>query len=92
MSKVGFIGTGIMGAPMADHLLDGGHDIVAFDVGAVPQALVDKGAVVAASSKEVAEKSDIIIIMVPDTPMWRLSCSAEMAWPRVSLRARPSST
>ncbi|WP_319529952.1 2-hydroxy-3-oxopropionate reductase [uncultured Cohaesibacter sp.] len=68
MSKVGFIGTGIMGAPMAGHLLDAGHEVVAFDVGTVPAYLTEKGAVVASSSKEVAEKSDIIIVMVPDTP------------------------
>ena len=37
MSKVGFIGTGIMGAPMAEHVLDGGHEVVAFDVGKVPR-------------------------------------------------------
>nr|WP_321458282.1 2-hydroxy-3-oxopropionate reductase [uncultured Cohaesibacter sp.] len=68
MSKVGFIGTGIMGAPMAEHLLEGGHEVLAFDVVGVPESLKQKGATVAASSKEVAEKSDIIIVMVPDTP------------------------
>ena len=68
MSKVGFIGTGIMGAPMAEHVLDGGHEVVAFDVGKVPDSLTAKGAAVAPSSKAVAEASDIIIIMVPDTP------------------------
>ena len=54
MSKVGFIGTGIMGAPMAEHVLNGGHEVVAFDVGKVPDSLAAKGAAVAPSSKAVA--------------------------------------
>lgn len=68
MSRIGFIGTGIMGAPMAAHLIDGGHEVLAYDIGTVAQSLVDKGAKVAGSSKEVAEASEIVIIMVPDTP------------------------
>jgi 2-hydroxy-3-oxopropionate reductase len=68
MSKIGFIGTGIMGAPMAEHLIDGGHKVVAYDVTGVARSLTGKGARTAGSSKEVAEASDIIIIMVPDTP------------------------
>ena len=68
MSKIGFIGTGIMGAPMAGHLIDGGHEITAFDVTGVARSLTDKGAKIAGSSKEVAEVSEIVIIMVPDTP------------------------
>ena len=68
MSKIGFIGTGIMGAPMAVHLIDGGHEVVAYDVTGVARSVTEKGAKVASSSKEVAEQSDIIIIMVPDTP------------------------
>jgi len=68
MSKIGFIGTGIMGAPMAGHLINGGHEVVAYDVGKVAASLTDKGAKVAGSSKEVAEQSEIVIIMVPDTP------------------------
>jgi len=68
MSKVGFIGLGIMGHPMAGHLQDGGHDLFLYDIGKLPHELIDKGAIACASSKEVAEKADIIIIMVPDTP------------------------
>ncbi|WP_119306890.1 2-hydroxy-3-oxopropionate reductase [Cohaesibacter haloalkalitolerans] len=68
MSKVGFIGTGIMGVPMAEHLIDGGHELTVFDAFKVPESLIAKGATLGASSKDVAEKSDIIIIMVPDTP------------------------
>src|SRR5271167_1868459 len=68
MSKVGFIGLGIMGRPMAGHLLAGGHELFVFDVRPPPQELLDKGAKGCASSKEVAQKADIIITMVPDTP------------------------
>jgi 2-hydroxy-3-oxopropionate reductase len=68
MSAVGFIGLGIMGAPMAGHIIDGGHKLFAHTRTRVPQALVDKGAVVCTSGKEVAEQSDFIITMVPDTP------------------------
>jgi 2-hydroxy-3-oxopropionate reductase len=68
MSKVGFIGVGIMGRPMAGHLLKGGHTLSVYDVGPIPAELTNAGAVACRSSKEVAEKSDVIITMVPDTP------------------------
>jgi 2-hydroxy-3-oxopropionate reductase len=69
MAKLGFIGVGIMGKPMAGHLLAAGHTVNVYDV--VPESvkeLATEGAVVCSSCKEVAQKSDIIIIMVPDTP------------------------
>ena len=69
MSQLGFIGLGIMGKPMAGHLLAGGHAVSVYDVNASSvHELVGKGATACASSKEVAAKSDIIIVMVPDTP------------------------
>ena len=68
MSKVGFIGLGIMGAPMAGHLIDGGHELFLFSYGGVPGGLTSKGGVECGSGREVAEKADIIICMVPDTP------------------------
>jgi len=68
MSKVGFVGLGIMGTPMAGHLLAGGHELHAFDIRPVPAALVEQGARVCGCGREVAEKSDIVITMVPDTP------------------------
>ncbi len=68
MSKVGFIGLGIMGRPMAGHLQAGGHELFLRDVHPVPQELIDKGGTACDSAREVAEKADIIIIMVPDTP------------------------
>src|SRR5580765_937619 len=68
MSKVGFIGVGIMGKPMAGHLIKGGHTLHVYDVAPIPAELTGAGAIACKSSKEVAEKSDVIITMVPDTP------------------------
>jgi 2-hydroxy-3-oxopropionate reductase len=68
MSKVGFIGVGIMGKHMAGHLLKGGHTLSVYDISPIPAELTSGGAVACKSSKEVAEKSDVIITMVPDTP------------------------
>ena len=68
MSKVGFIGLGIMGAPMAGHLIAGGHALFLYSRRPPKAELIDKGAVACASAKEVAERSDIVIIVVPDTP------------------------
>lgn len=69
MTKLGFIGLGIMGKPMSGHLLDAGHDVNVYDV--VPEAvqeMASKGALPCSSGKDLAKKSDIIFIMVPDTP------------------------
>ncbi len=68
MANIGFIGLGIMGTPMAKHLIDGGHTLYAQTRGKVPQALVEAGATVCASGREVAERAEFIILMVPDTP------------------------
>ncbi|MGV8838777.1 MAG: 2-hydroxy-3-oxopropionate reductase [Bauldia sp.] len=66
--KVGFVGLGIMGKPMAGHLLAGGHQLFAYDIRPVPPELVSAGAVACTSGKDVAAQADVIIIMVPDTP------------------------
>ena len=66
--KIGFIGVGIMGAPMAGHLIDGGHEVFAHDIAPVPQALLDQGAKQVASAKAAAEAGEVIVVMVPDTP------------------------
>ncbi|MES2999920.1 MAG: 2-hydroxy-3-oxopropionate reductase [Pseudomonadota bacterium] len=66
--KLGFIGLGIMGAPMAGHLLNAGHVLFVHTHGAAPAALVDAGVTVCTSSQGVAERADIIFTMVPDTP------------------------
>jgi 2-hydroxy-3-oxopropionate reductase len=68
MANVGFIGLGIMGAPMAGHLAAGGHALFVHARKPIPAALAEKGAAACASSREVAERSDIVVIMVPDTP------------------------
>jgi 2-hydroxy-3-oxopropionate reductase len=68
MANVGFIGLGIMGTPMAGNLIKGGHRLFLYSIPRVPSALVDAGGIACSSSKEVAQKGDIIITMVPDTP------------------------
>jgi 2-hydroxy-3-oxopropionate reductase len=68
MRKIGFIGLGIMGAPMAENILAGGHELFAFTPRGVPTELIAKGTVACKNGQEVAEKADIIITMVPDTP------------------------
>lgn len=71
MSKpvIGFIGLGIMGRPMAGHVQAAGYPlaVVNFDP-PLPQALLDAGATVYDTNREVAQAADIIVIMVPDTP------------------------
>ena len=66
--KIGFIGLGIMGKPMAGHLLAGGHELFVYTRSAVPEELTSKGAKACKSGQEVAEQADVIITMVPDTP------------------------
>jgi len=67
MSKIGFIGLGIMGRPMAGHLLDAGHSLVTVKRGTLDAGLAEKGMQEVASPKEVAQAADVIITMVPDT-------------------------
>ena len=66
--RLGFIGLGIMGTPMAGHLRAAGHDLFVASRSKVPQALLDAGAVTCADAAEVARKADIVFTMVPDTP------------------------
>jgi 2-hydroxy-3-oxopropionate reductase len=68
MSKIGFVGLGIMGTPMAGHLLAAGHELFVYDLRPPAQALIDQGAKVCASGRDVAQQSGIVIVMVPDTP------------------------
>jgi 2-hydroxy-3-oxopropionate reductase len=68
MSKVGFVGLGIMGKPMAANLLKGGHTLYLFSRSGVAPELTAAGGVACGSAKEVAQKADFIITMVPDTP------------------------
>ena len=66
--KVGFIGLGIMGKPMVANLIKGGHTLYLSSRSGVSQELAAAGGKACASAKEVAQKSEIIITMVPDTP------------------------
>lgn len=67
--KIGFIGLGIMGNPMAGHLMKAGHSLVVYDiVPAAADALVQQGAARGASPKEVAGQVEVVISMVPDSP------------------------
>ena len=68
MSNIGFVGLGIMGKPMAANLIKGGHTLFLYSRSGVPQELTSFGGKACASAKEVAQKADIIITMVPDTP------------------------
>ena len=68
MSNIGFIGLGIMGKPMAINLIKGGHTLFLTSRSGVAKELTDAGGNACANAKEVAQKSDIIITMVPDTP------------------------
>ena len=68
MANVGFIGLGIMGSPMAGHLMKGGHKVFLHSHGGVPTALADAGGTACANGKEVAQNAEVIITMVPDTP------------------------
>jgi len=66
--NIGFIGLGVMGRPMAEHLIDAGHTLHLSRVKENSQKLVARGGKSAASAKAVAEASDIVILMLPDTP------------------------
>ena len=67
--KIGFIGLGIMGRPMAKNLIRAGHELVVYDVNlANVKELVDFGATEAHSSREVAEACRLVITMVPNSP------------------------
>jgi 2-hydroxy-3-oxopropionate reductase len=68
MSKVGFVGLGIMGKPMAANLIKGGHTLYLYSRSGVTPELTAAGGVACSSAKEAAQKADFIITMVPDTP------------------------
>jgi len=66
--KLGFVGLGIMGTPMAGHLIAAGHTVFISTRSKVPDELAKSAATICASPAEVAKQADIIITMVPDTP------------------------
>lgn len=68
MAKIGFIGLGIMGTPMARHLQDAGHQLFTSRFNPPPrQELIDNGLQILETPKAVAEECDTIILMLPDT-------------------------
>jgi 2-hydroxy-3-oxopropionate reductase len=66
--KIGFIGLGIMGAPMASHLVAAGHQLFVNTIGQLPESIASSTALPCADAAEVTRRSDIVITMVPDTP------------------------
>jgi 2-hydroxy-3-oxopropionate reductase len=66
--KIGFIGLGIMGAPMAGHLMAAGHQLYIHTRSRVPEALAHSSATQCTSPQGVAERADIVFLMLPDTP------------------------
>jgi 2-hydroxy-3-oxopropionate reductase len=66
--KIGFIGLGVMGRPMAGHLIAAGHDVFLHRVKDASQPLVEAGGKALGTARAVAEAAEIIILMLPDTP------------------------
>ena len=68
--NVGFIGLGIMGRPMAKNLIKAGYKLTVYDkfATAAVEDLVASGAKAAASNKEVAAASDVVVTMLPNSP------------------------
>jgi 2-hydroxy-3-oxopropionate reductase len=66
--RLGFIGLGIMGAPMAGHLAKAGHRLFVATRSKVAAEIAASGATVCKNAKAVAEQADIVFMMVPDTP------------------------
>ena len=68
MATIGFIGLGIMGRPMAENLIKAGHRLFLKSRRAVPAELIAAGGTACTSAREVAERAEIVITMLPDTP------------------------
>ncbi|MEO8312154.1 MAG: 2-hydroxy-3-oxopropionate reductase [Caldimonas sp.] len=66
--KIGFIGLGIMGAPMALHLVDAGHQLFVKSGRKIPESIAASSAIPCADAAEVARQAEVVFIMVPDTP------------------------
>ena len=66
--KIGFIGLGIMGTPMAGQLIQAGHKLFVHTRSKVRAEIANSSATVCASAKAVAQQADIVITMLPDTP------------------------
>ena len=68
MSKLGFIGLGIMGAPMASQLVKAGHEVFLYTRSEVPAALLTDKAQACTSIADVVRRADVVFLMLPDTP------------------------
>ena len=67
--KIGFIGLGVMGKPMASNLVKAGYELVVYDIHSEPvNDLIRLGAVGGTSVSNVAEQTQIVILMLPDSP------------------------
>ena len=66
--KIGFVGLGIMGTPMAGHLIAAGHQLFVFTLGKMPETIAGSRATQCVTARGVAERADIVFLMVPDTP------------------------
>ena len=66
--NIGFIGLGIMGTPMCAHLIAAGHQLFVRTRSKLPEVIASSGATACASNREVAERADIVFLMLPDTP------------------------
>ena len=66
--NLGFIGLGIMGTPMALHLVDAGHQLFVNTAGKIPESVAATTAIPCADAREVTRRSDVVFLMVPDTP------------------------
>ena len=67
--RIGVIGLGIMGKPMARNLMAAGHEVAVYDLFPEPvEELVTDGAILATSAADVASKSDVTVVMVQNSP------------------------
>ena len=66
--KSGFVGLGVMGTPMAGHLIAAGHQLFVFTLGRMPETIAGSRATQCVTARGVAERADIVFLMVPDTP------------------------
>ena len=66
--RIGFIGLGIMGTPMALHLVNAGHELFVHTAGKLPEAIAASSATPCANAEEVARQAEVVFTMVPDTP------------------------
>ncbi|HHB0582035.1 TPA: NAD(P)-binding domain-containing protein [Escherichia coli] len=86
--KLGFIGLGIMGTPMAINLARAGHQLHVTTIGPVADELLSLGAVSVETAHQVTEASDIIFIMVPDTPQVEEVLFGENGCTKASLKGK----